>query len=376
MQKKTQHITNIAALGLLSLMLYISACAPQSVEEAATKQEEEARAKLDYSLFNPIIALCKDSLTEARIKSLYATIKNPKVIENEEHAEEFFDRREKLIVNLETCFEDIIRADSSVNLFKDSIQDALATLGIRVVSVDKGILDLAGGAILQERLSNVSTPIYQYYRRLRFAEADSKGGEYPYMNLRDEMQIIEIAEKMQEKAPNNAYTREVTPSFKKALRPLTDIYLYEEPTAITCMAVAHLSRDHYPYASDIDLHKEFVRKYPNSKYAVIVSRILENTSRMNTKDTLYAIVLDTFEEAKDYDAYHHCEEKVIEYMRDKKLDVPHVIMYSKGNKNYCSAAYRFYPEKEEIEKALEKLNRPQAKIIKLNYRNHQWVQVD
>jgi hypothetical protein len=244
-------------------------------------------------------------------------------------------------------------------------------LGIRLVTAEGMFIGLAQRELMPEEVRAVGSPVFQLYVDFINAKAESLGGEYPFLNQASRKDMVLLGEKMVTAFPDNAYTKEILPDFREALSEFTDIHLVRDGGMESPMlGEAHTT--YYPYATELEAHREFLAENKDSRFYPVVQKLLNNMSTIGaTPESVYVILIE----------WKTTREKALENVYNRLMkgeDVPHVLTIRRPNgKDEFAIAYRFYEDGEKAAAVFESAEKtfPGAKLIINSFREGQLIQM-
>jgi hypothetical protein len=233
-------------------------------------------------------------------------------------------------------------------------------IGISTIFAEGMLAGFAEGPVLEETISRIASEPYRLYIKLVDAYARSYGHEYTYMDLKPEMEAIEIAEELTARFPESKYSESAKQTLYKALLPLTDwhILLPDDLTLIErsdyhpfCI-VGDLDKNTFPCWTDIGEPKRFLEAYPRSRFHGVVARIVAEPSEIWGNKSVHLIIVD---ECQDKES---AQNLILNYLLNG-IDIPHLIKLE----SYV-VVYRFFSDQDKAKAALERIRKikPNATI--------------
>lgn len=255
----------------------------------------------------------------------------------------------------------------------DAYHVELVKFGFRPIYAEGMFTGLAIAPLFEKEIKAICSQEYQLFVAFKLAEANSFGGEYPYVDLTSQIEMLLLGEKMARKFPKSEYNAFIEEPYHFALSTLTDFHGIARNGKVEEYLLQGISRDFWPYATDISFTESFVKKHPKSKFAKAIKKILENPSELELGEdsNIGSVFLVVIESHKDKKV---AENRVFELL-SKGFDIPHVISSKKENIEQFNLVYRFYSSKEKAEKALAKINLKfkEAKLIHIDF---QWNEIE
>jgi len=346
------------------VMLYDSITETHVASSDTSIIQEDSLFVIELPLFDSITT--KTKFRDTLLAYFNQAFLNP--LDSEVQIQRIFSKREKLlekVYSISSNFEENNPANSPK---WQVFEKELNIIGFQPVYAEGMLTSISIKPILQKQIKTICSAEYQLYLDFLYAEANSLGGEYPYMDLSHHVEMILLGEKMETKYSKSTYNDSIKDIYHFSLKCLTDIHsLYDNAT--DQYLLDGISIDFWPNATNITFMEQFVKKHSNSKFAKAIKKILVNTSRLElsqdpNKDQVYLIVIDSFGSEKE------ASNKVFEYL-SKGIDIPHVIYSKKAGKESYHTVYRFYSNKKKAEEMLKSV-KPKYKTAKLLRIDFNW----
>lgn len=255
----------------------------------------------------------------------------------------------------------------------DAYHIELVKFGFRPIYAEGMFTGLTIAPILENKIKTLCSKEFQLFSSFSLAEANSFGGEYPFLDLSAQIEMVLLGEKMAKKFPKSEYNRLIEKPYRFALSTLTDLHGISRNGEINEYLLQDISRDFWPNATDISYMETFVKKHYKSKFAGVVKKILSNTSELEVGEDLnvgnvFLVVVESYNEEQ------LAEDRVFKLL-NKGIDIPHVISSKKENVEQFNVVYRFYKNKEKAEKALIKIKKKfkESKLIHIDFK---WNEID
>ena len=329
----------------------------------------ESTLKKEHSLYEPLNNYAYDVLNDQT------------TVQSENDLKRLFYKRDALIIPTlhGEIFDPLAVKDPDFFVGDNGkkLQNELQKIGLQSVYAEGMYVSLNASEMLPNAMKKYGSEVFKLYADFLSAFGNAIGGEYPYIDLSGETQMVAIGEQLMTKYPNHEYTKTVRSDFEFALHTLTDIHTVNAPDGGDARQLFYaLSTDPYPYMTNFEAHKQFANTYADTKYGKIVKNILQNTSQIKQNETelgnLYLVVLQWNDANNDSDMAY-CDDA--EALKDslflhQGIDVPHVLPIMKDDAMQCAITYRFYPEKAKAEQALKTLQTQtnhKASIIKVQF---------
>ncbi|MFT5617339.1 MAG: hypothetical protein ACI85I_000555 [Arenicella sp.] len=291
----------------------------------------------------------------------------PSEIKEEKDIKMVISMRDSLISTLQYGFlEDYYYKElEEKKELKDSLAREFVKIGIKAVYAEGMYAGLTESPVLVAKIEKIASPAFKLYIAFQQAWANSLGTEYTYMDLEPEANMVVLGEKLRKDFPKSEYVALTKDSYSDAIYPLTNVHALEHEGAISYI-VGGMETDVYPGGTEITNHKDFVKKYPNTKLTPLVNVILSNISTLNSEsDTIFAIVTDWV------NTYSQAREKASNYVLAGK-DIPHFSEIKTPNGKKIALIYRFYSNSEMANSQLDKAKvlAKQAEIVKVSLKDY------
>ncbi|MBN2571941.1 MAG: hypothetical protein JXA68_07425 [Ignavibacteriales bacterium] len=343
----------ITAYLIIFLTSFIFACGSKT---------EEKNLKILYDL-------TKDKpLIDEQLKIYVEKISNPDDVSSEEDILEIFSMRDTLMLNLYSVIEEyywVLNEKDDFTQFEE-LEKELIEIGITTVYAEGMYVGLVSYPIFETQIKEIGSEPFRIYVEFMNEYSASQGGEYPYMDLTNQMKMIELGEKLYFDYPNNEYTEKIKSLLFSTMELFTDFHKVTDfENDYTSYVISGLEIEFWPFATDYSNYEKFLNEYPNLKIIPVVKEILKNTSEIcidnNDSDPIYLV---TIEELDDYFIAH---EKVNNFVING-IDIPHVVMVQRSSVYSYAVVYRFYSDKEHADRMLDlvKDKYPNAYMLKVN----------
>lgn len=343
-------------------------------EETMTRGLEGLARITDFNFqerFPMLYNLLKENPDDLEIVTRYARkVVAKEGLQTEQDILDLFDERQEQIIPIISPYLENLDSEKWYQA-NESYEAELNALGLRQITVEGMYTAIGASQILTDVLrTNVSSGLRQYADFCNY-ESLSRGGEYPYSNMEPYFDMILAGEKLMGDANARIFYEKVNEDFKWALRAVTDVHLLEEDGRQTPL-VGGTHTEQYPYMSELDSHKEFVENHFNSRYAIVIEKILENTSSITARpENIYLIVTEWAT------SLNEAEDKVFENINGQK-DVPHYLQVRRGNgKDEYAITYRFFEDETKANTALKTCRDSgiEAELLFVSVRNGQLYQI-
>lgn len=293
-------------------------------------------------------------------------VSNPaKSIKTEDNLKRLFFQREKDIIPMlhAEVFERLTMKDPDffVGNSGRQLQAELQKIGMQCIYAEGMYVDLAAAEMLAPQLTQLGSEILRMYIDFIVSRGNAVGGEYPYSNLDGEMAMLNIGGQMLDKYSDHAYTKAILSDLNFTLSAMTDLHKVNGHDGNTTTISGDLLTEPYPNMIDLEVIKHFADKYPQSKYAGLLSRIAANPSEMTyspqagSYQDLYLVAIEGQPTTQEEETISCDDAKVYQTTKylDKGIDVPHVLQINKEDQDTCLLVHRFYPDRARAEKALQ-----------------------
>lgn len=321
------------------------------------------------------ISQSKEKLNKLLNRYAYQLTNASKTVDSDKDLQTLFDMRAaQIIPTLHREVLDPIALNDGVFYHSSAgakLDEELKKLGMQAIYSEGMYLDLGPSEMLTDEMEKYATEVFRWYMDFQSAKTTSMMGEYPFLNLDGEGEMVAVGEKMQEKYPDHELTQKIEEDFRMALKPLTDVHAIKSEFDKSYM-VNDLATEFYPNATNIDALKKFTQDFPNSKYSKVVSNIIANMSEMEPKQNgwkdLYLAVVSwedlaeqSFSNPEDSTQVTsmtciNAEKKAIDFLK-KGIAIPHTLRLENKGEDKCALVYRFYADKAKAEAALKEIKK-------------------
>lgn len=275
-------------------------------------------------------------------------LSTPDAITEEVQIEAIFSMRDSL---MELIQYDVLEGSYYGELEGDmerqeKLRLELDTIGIHAVYAEGMYAGLAEGDMLVEKVSAIASPAYQAYLSFKLAYGESLGGEYPYMSLDAQMEVIKLGEKLQTEFPNAKYTPLIKESYETAVLVMTDLHavLNTDSTAQGWITSMGVTTDMFPGATELEFYQKFVKEYSATKISKVTASILKNPSALfqlqAETDTLYLMTTDWKSTPTQ------ARETIISHLLAGE-DIPHYAEVKTAEGKKYAVIYRYYPSENQ-----------------------------
>lgn len=242
------------------------------------------------------------------------------------------------------------------NMNEDAFRDVawnldseLRLIGMTIITVEGFFATLGRAAILEDEMLELATPEYHAYVTIMVKWDETQGGEYPYLDVAAEADIVALAEDFLERYPGSAFEGYVLDCLKSSLDVLTNIHLVtSEDYEYWCYSGVEI--EEWPYAIETESAYEFIGEHPDSRFAPVLDSILAHPSTMEVDaETVFFVVTDWVSLFEDV------REKQWTYL-SSGMDIPHYIEVERldGVTDYA-VGYRFFSDYNAALDAQERL---------------------
>ena len=246
----------------------------------------------------------------------------------------------------------------------------LREIGMRVGSAEGMFIKLLSTS-LPESVMQACTPVMRAHLNFTHAVDNTIGGEYPYSNMALFGEAVAAGEKLMADFSKSHYVVEDDTLLKEMVDVFTGLYLrpegdYEIP------AVGHPGDGMYEFGmSEMESHKLFLTKHPNSRYAPVIAKMIEQPSRAAVEPEELYIVYDRYFTSME-EAYTYKHQQLF-----KGIDVLHIIPASLGNgqENYL-VSFRFFDNSDTATAYFTQKEKefPEVKMMFTTLHNGKFVQ--
>lgn len=259
-----------------------------------------------------------------------------------------FDMRDKeLSPALHYYFEDM--NESLWEKRFPAYENELAKIGLQFIVAEGMYIGLGPKSMGKELMRTMASVHLQQYEQFIDASTRARMGEYPYQNMGPYFDMLQIGEVFLKKGDSqlDLFAEKISDDFQSALATVTDIHICKENNQKPFF-VGDLNKDYFPYSTYIDDHKAFVKSNPNSKFAPIISKIIEQPSSFSQRTENIYLIVHSWEGSRN-----EAKDKVHRLLLSG-MDVPHALPVVQGdNKIRYAVTYRFFDEERLAEKAMD-----------------------
>ncbi len=307
-------------------------------------------------------------------EDMYATIKIYASmvvgeIGSEEKVLEILDLRYQILNDKTLTFvleEYYFENEASVGYeYWDLVDNELKILGFQSIYAEGMFIDIDAHSFMEEQIEEYLSLEMKMYLKLNEAEANSRGGEYPYMGLEAYAEVILIGEDFINQFPNSDKKSGVEQTIFNALIPFTD-YHKVVADGMETYCVDGLTYEFWPTATMIEFHDSFIKNNKDSKYFDVIYKIRQNTSSLSMDENyeplpIYVVVTDYGDNYLD-------AKKITNNYLNNGIDIPHCLILNDNDKSVYVAAYRFFSNRVLANEAFEHISKTHknAEIIKVN----------
>lgn len=349
-------------------------------KDSAKVEKNEDSLTIEESKLLDSVVVYSDSLFKTKLPIIDSLITNENLkdslinyfnkiykaeITNEATIKSIFKERKMLWRRIEPYAYKLEEKMHEAPNYWDKFANELKVIGFKPVYAEGMLASITTSKILEKEIAQYGSPDYQLYFAFLEAESNSLGGEYPYLDLTYQIEMVVLGEKMAKKHPKSPYNDSIFEAYQYALSTLTDFHKVKDASADRYL-LNGISRDFWPNATDISFMEKFVKEHSRSRFAPSVKKILANTSELSigedpNKGEVYLISVTDFGTEKA------AKQQVFEYLNSGK-DIPHVIHSKTGEAKTYHAVYRFYSDKTKAEENL--------KIIKSKFKDAKLILID
>jgi hypothetical protein len=328
-----------------------------------------------------------NKLIMEQLNGLKNMIANRSKINSLADIEKTLRMRDSLIVllNKDEKFNKIVSEDFCYQ----KLEEEFKSLGIYIIQAEGLYFGLDIAPILDEVIERVADEPYILRNKIRNLNSMTRGGEYPYEDISQEMEIVVLSEKMLNKYPGHEYNKEILELLCQALNCLTEVH---KKTLILVNSddnkyagtkdfffIGNYNADFYPCITDTSYHQDFIRKYSKSRFAKVIKKIFSNISALSYPDSkiLYIIKVppltsdSVFADERLKQEFNNLPKEIAEQEDCFKymwlgIDIPHLLYLSNGKDTKKVICYRFFDSREPAEKRLKLIRKliPSAKLVK------------
>jgi hypothetical protein len=349
---------------------------------------------IPYDIFERTILALEEiigdnKLIMEQLKGLKTMIANRSKINSLADIEKTLRMRDSLIFLL-TNNEKYIKIVSEDQCYQ-KLEEEFKSIGIYIIQAEGLYFGLDVAPLLDDVIERVADEPYILRNKIRNLNSMTIGGEYPYTDISQEMEIVVLSEKMLNKYPDHGYNKEILEILCDALNCLTDVHKY---TAILLNSddkkyagtedyflIGNYNAEYYPCITDTAYHQAFIRKYSKSRFAKVIRKIFSNISTLSSQNSkiLYIIKVppltsdSVFVDEKLKQAFKNLPKDIAEQEDCFKymwlgIDIPHLLYLPYDTDIKKVICYRFFDSQEPAEKSLKLIRKmiPSAKLVKYN----------
>ena len=308
-------------------------------------------------------------------KSIKSVVESKKQIKNFEELEKVLEQRDSLVnlLNKDEEFENQMLGIEDIW----SYFEAFEKIGISIITVEGIYISLDKAPLLVDLVEKYADEPFKLKTKIENTFGSMRGGEYPFTDLKKELELIPLAEKMLTQYPGYKHNKEVAKMLDQALFPLVDFHTVGCDDSFSYI-VGNYSVDEFPGRTDINYHKQFIKEAKNSRFAKVVEKVFVTPSNMCTwGDTLYYVAVPDLKPGTKVFANEKLNQQLknlpteFEDMNDSfkylwlGVDVPHYLTFSDNGVYTNTVAYRFFGSKELALKSLANIKKviPKAKLV-------------
>lgn len=169
------------------------------------------------------------------------------------------------------------------------------------------------------------------YLAFREAEGASFSGEYPYLDLSPQIEMIRLGERLRALAPASPYVAATQEAFLQALATLTSLHAVAEGGSEATWLTGVGTSEFWPFAADGGALARIVEEQPASRYAPVFARILASPPALDpTLETAFVVVAETPDVTSAqarYAAFVDAGVDVVGWLPPVERDGPYAIVY-------------------------------------------------
>jgi len=339
-------------------------------EQTDKNLEEKAEEKAE----NIEETIKHNKIASNLLDTIKKIIANRTEIESMDDIEHILKMRDSLVklLNTDKEFENyMLETDAHWYL-----NEKFNKIGISFVSAEGIYICLDRAPLLNDFIEKLADKPFKLKTKIENLFGSLQGGEYPFTDISNEMELIPLAGKMLTEYPGYKHNKETAKMLDRALLPLVDFHSVGDDESYSYI-VGNFSTDAYPGMTDINQHKRFIKEAKNSRFAPIIRSILNSPSNIGFGgDTLYYVSVPSLKSASVF-----ADEKLNEQLKNLPedisemddsfkyiwlgIDIPHNLIFSKNEKYTRAIAYRFFDRKEPALKSLATIRKiiPGARLI-------------
>lgn len=311
------------------------------------------RMAVQFSLADALPAthrlLSDNGKPEALLEMYAQSAMNEEAIKSESQLIDLLQSRNEALLELNQAFDQI----SAENLDQQlpEIQSELETIGIELNMTNGTFSGLKSAEAFEEIISIYSSDPFIYYQAFIQAQEKVQASEFPFADMEPYKEMVVAGEKLMTDFPSSNHYQAIQADFQEALSHFVGIFLLKEGGYATERVNSPLEYSD-SYTTETETHKQFVEQHASSRYAPIISRMLESKSSISKKpENIYAIHRETAGSMQE------AREKQFDLL-NKGEDVLHILPYDAGTQQEAFLlTYRFFDDEEASLQFLDALQK-------------------
>ena len=266
------------------------------------------------------------------------------------------DKRDSLFFDMEMIISEYYYTSGEENYEEwAAVEEELLKLGFICIYAEGMYGALDNAPILEEAIEKYASEPLKLFIKFNNLYAATKGGEYPYLTVRELIPTIVTGEELLSKHKNSEYAKKITEDMMGIISRYTDYHKVTGTVGFESdCCYSGLTYDFWPFAHACGEIEFFIEEYPNSMFYEPIKKIFEYPSSIDVSENgdriAYIIVTDKSE------TWTTGKTQIWNYLLEGK-DIPHLILLFKNGdteNNEWYVAYRFFSDKPEADNALEK----------------------
>ena len=349
---------------------------PKSTTKNVSTEERKTYFHQNFPLLTELCAKNPD-LERLLVWYIYAAYHPEAELKKKQDYALLFDmRHNRVIPDMEATLAERVK-NKDYDFLKTTINEferELNAIGLQSLRTPTKI-GIGAYPILEDMLPQKAGKMVRLYARFQNAAATARKGEHRYMDLSGEIDVVGLGEKIYKAFPKHKYTKTLKPDFEVSLSALTDFHrvVYND---VPNYVVGGLTTKPFPNITNPQGHEAFLKKYPKSRYAPIVRKMLDTPSELAVAGEAVLpifLVVAKWTGKMDFGGTEHPCKGTVELLEGylkKGMDITHPVVLTRNGEEHCAVVHRFFPDRARAEKALAELKKMESEaagIVKATY---------
>ena len=194
---------------------------------------------------------------------------HPQTITTQGHLTEVFALRDSVLAHLDPRVEEHFAEEVDYSALERFVDEA-RSVGLEPISAEGMLFGVGAGNLLPEKVAALATEDFRLYTRFQTAKALSMSGEYPFLDLEPQRQMILFGEELVYSHQESTFIASVQTDFEGALRLFMSLHRAEGEQ----WCVGPATNDFYPWASGDAAHQAFAFENETSRFHKAVQDLL------------------------------------------------------------------------------------------------------